>query len=297
MKYSYDFQEFISVLIEMCLFHDIKILYIACDKQTLFDKISIAVLYNVLFYLSDSIQVKLNSVLREYVEPNISVLEGKNFQPISIIRKIAESETQYYVFSGDKDVEKPVNEITNIIVEQNITVRQDDIKEFLSTTIGEIFSNCINHSEQDTIYLTYDIDCQDEDGFFLCVNVIDYGKTIIENVKGYLAYAKRFTKDVYDSPVECMEWAIKSGNTTRKRSGGYGLPTLIDYIKSAKGELYIFSGKANFCLVKGEQSIRESQGLFLGTSITFKVKLFDTEHLYVIDEMTREIRSVSLDEL
>jgi hypothetical protein len=46
-----------------------------------------------------------------------------------------------------------------------------------------------------------------------------------------------------------MEWAMGYGATTRQGSGGYGLPTMLDYVKKINGSLYIISGNAA-CLLE-----------------------------------------------
>lgn len=94
-----------------------------------------------------------------------------------------------------------------------------------------------------------------------------------------------------------MSWAIKRGHTTREGSGGYGLDMLINYIKIVKGMLLIFSGNAYYSLEpNGKIRIEENQNeLFCGTSVTFKIKLFDTDN--VISYQNGIIDCFSLDDL
>lgn len=139
----------------------------------------------------------------------------------------------------------------------------------------------------------YDIVYNDGD-FYLVVNVTDYGKTIVYNVNNY----QRSIGNKQMTNIECIEWAIQYGNTTRIGSGGYGLPSLIQYIKEANGELYILSGSGNY-FVKGKyEKIEQSKGFFKGTSVTFKIKLYDTSRIIKYNENSNKVSAVmSLDDI
>ena len=66
-----------------------------------------------------------------------------------------------------------------------------------------------------------------------------------------------------------------NGHTTRSGAGGYRLPTLVDYVSKADGELLIFSG----------------------TSASMKIPLFDSSKAIMYDEKTKQLISVDLDEI
>lgn len=293
MKFDYEFHNNICEMIYRCVYDQtIKVdtIFIRCPKESNYEKMCKAYLLNVLRYITKKKSVKwhvdLNNIIMNTVDQQI----GERFQEININEEIGKNSLTYYVFQGDNDVQKPVNEMTNILVDKNLTFNADMVKEFLSTTIGEIFSNSINHSNQEKFFFMYDI-CYEEGSFYLCVNIIDYGTTIATNVRKYLEH-KKFMKD-----TECLEWAIGEGNTTREGSGGYGLPTLISYIKDTDGDLYILSGFANYVLCSNLEIIEDSAGVFNGTSITFKVKLYNTERAIRYDKKKEKLVSISLDSI
>ena len=87
------------------------------------------------------------------------------------------------------------------------------------------------------------------------------------------------------------------GNTTRLGSGGYGLPTLIDYVSKIKGELLIFSGDAIYALKGTKANILNAKGDFYGTSISMKIPLFDTSQAIMYDEESNKIVSIDLDKI
>ena len=292
MKFDYEFHDDISEMIDKCLLrtdNNIDCIYVTCDRDSEYDKMCQAYLLNVLRYMAIYKEVKWHKTLADKVVPMIHFRDGGKFSEVDFDKELKKTNLIYYDFHGDKDVQKPVDEMAKLLVNKNLTINSETVKEFLSTTIGEIFSNSINHSEQDEIFFMYNISFEQDD-FYLYINIIDYGTTIVSNVKNYLAREY----GILDGK-SCIEWAIKSGNTTRKGSGGYGLPTLISYIKSTGGELYISSGEANYKLTSESEEILFSKGIFCGTSITFKVKLYDTERVIRYDKESEKIESINLD--
>ena len=292
MKFDYSFHCDVAGLLYHALGNDennekIESVILSCKQDVDYDKMSKAYLCNVLGYLLSYRRVKWNMELKRQITSTVSIRDGAKFQEISMGDELQKSDQSYYVFHGDKNVQKPVDEITKLLVEKNITLDEEEIKEFLSTTIGEIFSNSINHSNQDEIFFMFDIHYEKDD-FYLCVNVIDYGTTIITNVKEFLKTEK--------NNAFCMNWAIQSGNTTRAGSGGYGLPTLISYIQETKGTLYIISGDIIYQFENSNAAVQTVKGFFYGTSITFMVKLYNDE-IMRFDKEHQKIKSISLDDI
>lgn len=295
LTFDYDFLYSVSRLIKLVLKYKklkkLERLTVRCDANIEYDKMCKAYLCNVLSYLkSKEIIIYINQSFKSNVMGGVSRQRGEKYQSeIDIAKIVASSSLKYYCFDNDKDIYEPVNNIVDMISKLSFTINDNELRDFLTTTIGEIFSNSYNHSEQNEVFFMFDVVIEKND-FYLYVNIIDYGTTIIHNVK-------RFLQSDSISAKECMEWAVKRGNTTRLGSGGYGLDTLIKYISAVKGILMIFSGSANYLLTnKGEIFIRDSnEELFCGTSVTFKVKLFDFEN--VVTYENNVIESISLDKL
>lgn len=126
--------------------------------------------------------------------------------------------------------------------------------------------------------------------YYLSVVIFDYGKTIVSNVKEYF-------RDKKITDIECMEWAIQNGNTTRSGSGGYGLPTIIDYIQNAEGILYIASDDVYLEYQAGNINIKYSLSEFKGTNVAFQVKLFNTSKVLTYDDVQKRVASISLDSI
>ncbi|MCB6191492.1 hypothetical protein [Blautia marasmi] len=270
MKFDFEFLHAMNEFLEIASVRSIKRVCVTCDADAEYDNMTKAYTYIALKYLLHIKETLWHKKLASIILPSIHAMHGNQFAAVTDLSEIIQNPNlNYYMFTRDSEVSKPVEEMTNLLVEKNITINQKELKEFLSTTIGEIFSNSINHSNQEAFFFMYDIMYENED-FYLCINIIDYGKTIIDNVQA-------FHQNPQMSGSQCIEWAIQSGNTTRKGSGGYGLPTLIHYIKEVDGELYIFSGDAFYCFDGQKEKITDARGYLSGTSVTFRVKLFNTE--------------------
>ena len=93
----------------------------------------------------------------------------------------------------------------------------------------------------------------------MLINVTDYGKTIIHNVRKY--QEKYCDREMESS--ECINWALGEGNTTRRGSGGYGLPTLIDYVtKFPEKCLFLQEIQFIFCR-KEEEGFVDRKAIFM----------------------------------
>lgn len=220
---------------------------------------------------------------------NIHKEDGRQFVEMELNDYVKSETGMYYVFESDNDLDKPIQAIAKILVRKNVTLNSGMLEEFLKTTIGEIFSNCFNHSDSKCAFFMCDIQKINNE-YFLSVVIFDYGKTIVSNVREHL-------KDEDLTEIECMKWAIKTGNTTRNGSGGYGLPTIIDYIENAEGLLYIASGGVYLEYQQGNTNIKYSLSEFKGTNVTFQVKLFNTSKILAYDDTQKKIKSISLDSI
>lgn len=296
MNFDLKFHRQIAALIYFVLQfnkkYEIHRLTFKCTDYVNYAKMSKAYLYNILEYFKEkNISVYIDYNFKKNVVEPVHKKLGKTYKDeinINSISDIAKKDLSYYLFKGDKDIHKPVEDIVKTISSLSLMLNKNELQDFLITTIGEIFSNSINHSEQDEVRFLFNI-AREKNNFYLYVSTIDYGRTIISNVQNFL-------NDKQKSSSDCMAWAIKEGNTTRKGSGGYGLDMLINYIKAAKGSLIILSGNAHYSLTPDNKAyINDSpKELFTGTSVTFKIELLSKDILSYKDGT---IRRLSLNDL
>lgn len=267
------------------------------EKVPNYDKLVFAYLYCSIGHLAKSVKgvkVLWHKNLSQRVISTVHPTHGK-FVPTESIEDLIQSPNlNIYYFDSDKDIEKALHEISNFMVLYTSSINPDELGEYFTTVIGEIVSNSFNHSAQDRVFLMYDV-LQEDDSYTFCVNIIDYGKTIVENVQEY--FSKR-TPSKMPNAIEALNWAIQKGNTTRTGSGGYGLPTLIEYLQKVNGELCIFSGNAYYMLKSdGSQKTELSHGHLSGTNVTFKIKLFNFSKIVFFDPTRETVEAISLDQL
>lgn len=268
---------------------------VVCPEIINYDNMCKAYIINILTYINKfpNKRVYINSIFKSRIQNQVMTKEGKDFNKDSDLNElIRNQELEYYTFNGKEDTSGAINHVSSLLVNSMLSINPDKLKDFLNTTIGEIFSNSCNHSDQQEVFFASFVDKSYNGDIFLTVSIIDYGKTIVNNVKEYLNIE-------FISGAECIDWAIKPANTTRMGSGGYGLPTLIDYMKAAKGDLYIFSGEACYLLLNGENdsTFDVDNGIFFGTSVAFKVKLNQNSFIFNYDDENRKIDSISLSDI
>ena len=295
MAYGFEFMDDISEMIKI-IHDDEKGPYyqirISCKKEPQYDKMCKVYLYNVLRSLSTCHTILWSYELNGVITSSVNTRSGSKFEEINLQQAVVAGKLNDYRFLNDKSVNKPVEEVAKIIVEKNFTIGENEVKEFLTTTVGEIFSNAFLHSEKEETFFFYDIESKNGN-FYLCVTVIDYGNTIVHNVKEFFQQEQMGAI----TSEECIRWAIARMHTTRKGSGGYGLPTLIDYIKGVLGELIILSGDAYYKLHKKKESTGNTTGYFLGTSVMFRIKLFETSNIIGYDKNKEKLISINLENL
>lgn len=288
MQFNFGFMNDITDMIKNIEDRECSKIRVSCKEEPSYSKMCKAYIYNVLRELCKTHSILWNRELNDAVTSSVSTTSGSKFTSINLTKVVTADMLNDYKFRQEQDVNKPIEELAKLIVDKNYTIRENAVKEFLTTTIGEIFSNAFLHSARDELSLIYDIELKN-DNFYLCVTVLDYGNTIGKNVRDYF---KEKGEEIEGEA--CIAWAIVERNTTRKGSGGYGLPSLIDCIWSTRGELNIFSGDSYYRLKNSEEKIEKSYGFFPGTSVMFRIKLFETENIIAYDEINKKVTGISL---
>lgn len=294
LQFDFEFLNKISEMIQIVEMErrECRQIRISSPRNTNYPKMCKAYMFNVWRYLGKKHWILWNVELNNAIGTKVKTVDGGKFQDIDVYETLASESLNDYRFSDAKSADAAVKELVRIIVEKNFTIDKNEVSDFLITAIGEIFSNAFLHSDREEAFLIYDIE-NDVDDYYLSVTVIDYGKTIIQNVRRFLLEEEGRNA----SSIECMEWAVIELNTTRKGSGGYGLSTLIDLIKNARGELTILSGDTYYKLNQSGVKTGNVAGIFLGTTVTFRIKLFETKNIIAYDKKNEKLISFSLDDL
>lgn len=265
------------------------VIFLYQDLDNSFDKMGLAYLYILLLYIVHNKKVLIDKNISNLFTEHTSHSKNGKLMEINISDMLKNNTANSFNFTNENSVNEAVQAIVNFIISKNLVF---NATEFLFTTIGEIFSNAFNHSNEKSIYLMYDI-LYKNNNFYLIINITDFGKTIIGNIREY----KQLSENIIFESEDCVKWAIQPGNTTRSGSGGYGLPTLISYVKAINGELYIFSGDCFYSLVDLKENISLSKGMFYGTSVSMTIPLYDCSKIITYDSKTNTVNSISLDKV
>ena len=260
------------------------------------DNISLTYLYNICayFYKKKGIKCMVQKILYNRIDNTIKSYDADKYNFIEM-NEIYVGKINYYTLYGENEFTHVVKGITDYILSKSIVHKKNKIEEFLKTTIGEIFSNASYHNQIKEYYFFQDSSLI-EGEIYLTVNVIDYGNTIIANVNKYF----KENNIVEKTREKRIDWAIKQGNTTRIGSGGYGLSTLIQYLKKVNGKLIILSGNEIYELSpKSANTTNLENASFPGTIVSFTVHLYDLDNYleYDTDRNTIQTRSINLNDI
>jgi len=128
-------------------------------------------------------------------------------------------------------------------------------------SLFEIMVNACQHSQSPRGFCCCTQHCPREKK--IRVSVSDVGIGIKENVR-------RFgQKEIADASA--IEWAVKFGNSTKlKRSGGFGLDIVRNFISLNRGRFYVVSGKC-FYSVTPETFSMDLDNELPGTTIHMEI--------------------------
>ncbi|CAI8879451.1 ATP-binding protein [Brevibacillus sp. IT-7CA2] len=101
----------------------------------------------------------------------------------------------------------------------------------------------------------------------LCLSIVDFGIGIPNEVKNYLNKPEMSSK-------KALEWAFKTGNTTKpsnEHGRGIGLGILKEFIKANNGKLEIYSNDGYVKITKDHEEFSETNFFFGGTIINITI--------------------------
>lgn len=142
------------------------------------------------------------------------------------------------------------------------------VKECMIDNVLEIFNNVKEHTHAKRLYTCGQYFPKKK---LLYFTVADSGETIPYNVTHFF----------HDHQLELndfsVNWAVQSGNSTRRTDspGGLGLYLLSDFIKMNEGELFIVSGNESFEQTKRGTRCNYLDYNFSGTIVTMAFNMAD----------------------
>lgn len=183
----------------------------------------------------------------------------------------------YRIFSVSQIDEFEKYITIQIFERKDIPAMSTPVRDIIIDNILEMFNNVKEHTHNKAVYT-----CGQ---FFpskslLHFTITDAGETIPFNVRSY------FSDHYMVLPPSLLEWAMQSGNTTRRSDspGGLGLYLLSEFINLNNGELYIVSGNETFEQTPRGSRYKNLDYSFPGTIVTMAFNLNDSNSYYLTDE-------------
>lgn len=154
--------------------------------------------------------------------------------------------------------------------------------EKISETLYELYVNAITHGESERVYVCGEY--LSRAGNRLCFTIVDKGRTIPKNVNDFFLKEGRPVVDSCDA----IQWAFKSGNTTKNSPGGLGLALLQDFIQQNDGAMQMVSADGFLEFRNGEISTSILQSSFPGTIVNLEFNFDDTKNYYMTSEIKKD---------
>lgn len=158
----------------------------------------------------------------------------------------------------------------------------DGLGKKIKENIYELFENARTHGKCNHIHT-----CGQ---FFptkkkLHITIVDTGDSITDNVQRFLK------KNL--SPCECIDWAMKLGNTTKKGDipGGLGLGLIFEFINLNKGKIQIVSSNGYWELREGIVTKENLNFSFSGTIANLEFDLSENK-MYLLQEEDVDVNSI-----
>jgi hypothetical protein len=169
------------------------------------------------------------SILDTFNDNNYIPEKEHNFESIGKAKTIP-----YRKFTQYKDIEFMDYVKNEMLSKPGFPKHSKMLGKKINESIFELFENARTHGDCKHIYTCGQI-IQEDKVTRLDFTIVDMGKTIKLNVNEYLH--TMFTG------AEAIDWAMKSGNTTKTGdvSGGLGLDIIFEFIKLNKGRIQIVS--------------------------------------------------------
>lgn len=156
-------------------------------------------------------------------------------------------------------------------------------KRKIFRSIFEIYQNSVMHSGAENVYVCGQLY---KNRGRMALTMVEIGRTFKENVNSHSPDFSNY------NGIQSIEWAVKSGNTTKKKTetGGLGLDLIRDFLKMNGGKLQIKSAKGYWEEKKGINFVLESTHHFKGSIVNIEFNLYDKNSYISREEL--DVKSI-----
>lgn len=186
--------------------------------------------------------------------------------PFSIFNMKNEAEVEEYIYKY-------------ILKTHWIPKMSEGAKRKIFRSIFELYQNSVMHSGAEHIFVC---------GQFyhnkgrMALTMVEIGRTFKTNVTKFNPLFAEY------NGIECIEWAVKSGNTTKdkKEAGGLGLDLIKEFLSLNNGKLQICSDDGYWEEKKNTKFVQILKSKFTGSIVNIEFNLRD-QNSYILKEELR----------
>ncbi len=212
--------------------------------------------------------VKTTFLNNGFLELITGIKPKQNFTsgiPLKIFDMRNEDEVENYIYKY-------------LLLSAKVPTTSDAAKRKIFRSIFEIYQNSVMHSGADKIFVCGQY-------YFnkgrMALTMVEIGTTFKQNVSRYKKEYSNYTGS------QSIEWAVKSGNTTKKENetGGLGLDLIREFLKLNRGKLQIKSAEGYWEEKKGVTFAQNSKYPFGGSIVNIEFNLRDSNIYYSSEEI------------
>ena len=154
----------------------------------------------------------------------------------------------------------------------------EQAKKKVFRSIFEMYQNSVMHSGADNLFVCGQF-------YFhkrrMALTMVEFGRTFKENVARHNEAFKDY------SGLKAIEWAVISGNTTKKaeETGGLGLDLIREFLQMNEGKLQIRSADGYWEEKKGVNFAKDCTNQFSGSVVNIEFNLRDENIYYAKEEI------------
>lgn len=195
--------------------------------------------------------------------------------------KKADENIEYKIFKSDDALNFSDYIYSQVLSNKKLPSMSERLRELIRDSLGELLGNVDVHSGLKIAQCCGQIE---NSITRLDFTIVNKGNTIKRNVYTY------FGEKGEAPPQNAIAWAVVSGHSTKKSTGGLGLGTLQDLIKHNKGKLQIISDNEYWELSRNgkESSKHLTLGLFDGVIVNVEFNTNDTSSYRLKSEVREE---------
>jgi hypothetical protein len=165
-----------------------------------------------------------------------------------------------------------------ILSASKIPEMSEGAKRKIFRSIFELFQNSVMHSGAEELYVCGQYYTNKGR---MALTMVEYGNTFKQNVSNHSPNYINY------SGVDCLNWAVKSGNTTKSKTeaGGLGLDIIREFLKLNQGKLQINSADGYWEEKKGAIFVSECEYDFPGSIVNIEFNLRDKNSYITKEEL------------